>query len=527
MQLRTFQQHIPCLIGLIFGLLFFCINITSSDFSKVPGDLGDARFNNYILEHAHLFFTGKISEFWNAPFIYPEKNIIAYSDNLLGSAPFYSLFRLAGKNTQDSFQYWFILMTLLNYLSCYILLFYLFRNPYSAALGALIFAFSIALQSQIVHAQLFPRFAIPLCILAAVVYLKNLNPFYFLLSLIALIYQFYCGMYMGFLLFITLFFFFLISFIYQFKEYIIKAKNVKWWLHMFGSLLLSVLLLLPLIIPYSEKATGSTLYEYWEVVNSLPSTRSFFYSHPGSYLWKFLENTGKNYQAFWDHQIFPGAIAIVSFILFSVLIIKRNLVPNKSTQLEKSPMVTLFLTAICLFIFFIRYQDYSLYRIIFMLPGFDSMRALQRIVNIELLFFGIAFAYLCNVLFTKTKKISFILFFMGLSIFYIDNSIREDAADVYEKKVSSERIKKLNAKLKHLKKGTIFSYEPDTIRGLVIYHQLDAMLCAQENNLKCLNGYTSNSPNIYSYYWLSPNKMTRRIWLTMRGVPESQISIIK
>lgn len=35
-------------------------------FEFIPGDLGDARFNNIVLEHGHLFIINKVDWFWNA-----------------------------------------------------------------------------------------------------------------------------------------------------------------------------------------------------------------------------------------------------------------------------------------------------------------------------------------------------------------------------------------------------------------------------------------------------------------------------
>lgn len=525
---KIIWHHLPCMIGLVTGLFFFSLQITSPDFSRIPGDLGDARFNNYVLEHAHLYFTGEVKEFWSAPFIYPEKNIIAYSDNFLGTAPFYSLFRSAGSDPQLAFQYWFILMTILNYLACYILLYYLFKNPYAAALGAMVFAFSIALQSQISHAQAFPRFAIPLCLMSAVHYLKTLNPRFFFLSLLAIVYQFYCGIYLGFLLLITMIFFFLLSFIYRYGLYKEKLKIKKWWLWMFCALLVNGFLLSLLMSHYMSRANDFTLYPYWEVVNSLPTIRSFFYAHYGSYLWKFLENTGNQYEAYWDHQIFPGAIALLSFVAFVFLTLKRGLLKkNRVVENRHTALPILFFTVLSLFVFFLRFQDYSLYRLIFFLPGFNSMRALQRVINVELVFFAIALAFVGNSIFTQNRTRNMIVFILGLGMIYLDNFIHYDAIDAYKKNVSAERLEKLDEKLAGLKKGSIISYEPDTFLGPVIYYQIDAMLAAQKRGLKCLNGYTSNPPDYYSYYWLKPEQKTRRIWLTIKSVPESDVYVIK
>ena len=80
------NKYLPLLLPLAMlcaGLYLVPLSIYGPDFSKVPGDLGDARFNNYILEHDYKYFTGKVDHYWDAPFMYPYKNVIAFSDNLL------------------------------------------------------------------------------------------------------------------------------------------------------------------------------------------------------------------------------------------------------------------------------------------------------------------------------------------------------------------------------------------------------------------------------------------------------------
>src|SRR5690606_27247005 len=111
--------------------------------------------------------------YWNAPFMYPEPALITFSDNLLGIVPFYSLFRGIGAGREVAFILLFILLSLLNYVSCYHLLKYMFGNCSAAALGAMVFAFSIALQSQVSHAQTFPRFPIPLAFFFALQFLDQ------------------------------------------------------------------------------------------------------------------------------------------------------------------------------------------------------------------------------------------------------------------------------------------------------------------------------------------------------------------
>src|ERR1043165_2325664 len=105
--LRKSTILIPLFL-LAAGIYFVPLQIYHTDFAKVPGDYGDARFNNYILEHGHNFLTGKVKQYWNAPFMYPYPNVIALSDNLLGTLPLYSAFRIAGFDRETAFQLWLL-----------------------------------------------------------------------------------------------------------------------------------------------------------------------------------------------------------------------------------------------------------------------------------------------------------------------------------------------------------------------------------------------------------------------------------
>src|SRR5512137_326545 len=93
---KTLISQAPVWIAFILGLGLVILRPLGSQLAFVPGDLGDARFNNYVLEHFYRFITGLTGDYWNAPFFFPFQRTMAFSDNLLGSAPFYALFRWAG-----------------------------------------------------------------------------------------------------------------------------------------------------------------------------------------------------------------------------------------------------------------------------------------------------------------------------------------------------------------------------------------------------------------------------------------------
>ena len=76
------KHYIFGIVFLLIGLLIFLYPIIFINHSLMPGDLGDARFINYILEHGYLFFSGDElhKSFWNLPIFYPNLNTLAYSD---------------------------------------------------------------------------------------------------------------------------------------------------------------------------------------------------------------------------------------------------------------------------------------------------------------------------------------------------------------------------------------------------------------------------------------------------------------
>lgn len=528
MNIRTqnYYNFFLFIIGLSFSVWLFVINITGISYDFFPGDLGDARFNNYILEHSYQFMCSHLESFWDAPFIYPEKEIITYSDNLIGTSPFYAVFRLIGYDRETSFQNWFLLMTIFNYTSCFFLLKYMFKNTYVSVLGALVFACSIALQSQVGHAQTIPRFPIPLGILFGLLYIENLKPKYFFLTIFALTYQIYCGIYLGFLMFIPIVILLIISFIVKRKLYTKTIRDMKWLSSVLLSCILNLVLLLLILLPYKKRADSGGLYLYENIVSSVPTFKSFFFSNPGSFLWGKLEHIADDYPYFWDFKIFPGGVATLS-ILFCLILTVIAIIKKKKLNEYNHQYIIIFITGFITFLFFVRIDDISFYKILFNIPGFASMRALQRIINIELVFYSIATAFFLKYLFkSKNELRNFIVFSILILIVVIDNKIDPENAHRTKKQIAQDRIYTLVKKMEGLPKGSVISYEPDTMYSHPNDYQIDAMLASQSLQLKCLNGYTATSPNEYYWYWSKPNEESRKKWLDYKGVSSDKIIVI-
>ncbi len=520
-------KYFPFSLGLLLGLCFISFNIIGFSFTHLPGDYGDGRFNNYILEHAYKFFTGQTSSFWDAPFMYPEPKVISYSDNLLGTAPFYSFFRLVGFDRETAFQLWFVAMAVLSYTFTYFFLIDLFNNRHAAVLGAMVFAFSMALQSQITHAQTFPRFAIPLVFWMGIKFLDEFNPKFFFLVLLFVIYQIYCGIYLGLMIIIPVATMIIVGMIINREKVLLKLKNLKWNFAIVLSLIINFLLLLPLLIPYIIRANEVGMNHYRNIIASVPTFRSYFFSQQGSLIWDFLSKIGSKYPNWWDHQLFAGGFATLSLLAFSVIVIIKQVNKRalKGIELDKKLIILLF-TGIVTFTLFTRVRGFSFYWLIFNLPGFASMRAVTRIINVELIFYAIAVAFISYFLLKKIKSITPVLFFILIIIFIVDNYYKVGAAYRIEKQDSQNRINLLVERMKGIPPGSIVSYEPDSVGNTYVVLQLDAMLAAQTLNLKSVNGYSATSPHEYTGFWFKMDSTARKTWLKKFNMETNQIFVI-
>jgi len=144
------------LIGLI-GVVFPCIKGAT-----LPGDIGDARLNQYILEHFYHVIIGKEVSFVNAPFFYPWVKTISFSDTHWGTAFIYASLRLAGLTSEKAFAGWFLIGFVLNYWAAYFVNSKLGLRQLGAAVGAFLLAFSLPVIAQYGHPQLIYRMYVPL-----------------------------------------------------------------------------------------------------------------------------------------------------------------------------------------------------------------------------------------------------------------------------------------------------------------------------------------------------------------------------
>jgi hypothetical protein len=131
------------LLFLTVGIYSLPLSAMGPDLSRIPGDLGDARLNNYVLEHGFRWLAGRDPSFWDAPFFFPAANVIAFSDSHLGTLLLYAGLRTLGLDREGAFQAWVLVLSSLNYIACFLVLRRLSLGTLGAAAGAFVFSFSL------------------------------------------------------------------------------------------------------------------------------------------------------------------------------------------------------------------------------------------------------------------------------------------------------------------------------------------------------------------------------------------------
>lgn len=516
---------------LIAGLYFVPLKILQPNLTKIPGDLADARFNNYILEHGYLFATGKVDKYWDASFMYPIKNVIAFSDNLIGTVPIYSAFRLLGMDRETAFQFWILALFILNFLCCWWVLRKWSAHPILAATGAYVFSFSIFILGNINHAQNFPRFMIPLVFYWTWKYLTAKDHKYFLFLFLGLVYQFYCGIYLGFfLLYCLLFFFLAYLIIYRDGKLFTQFKSLKKIIFHLLILVGATLLLAPLMLPYMEMSKLFGMRKFKDIVETIPTLRSYFFTTKAPFLWHSLSEHGMGvFPQWWNQLLFMGimpwiGVVFVPFILFF-----------RKVEAEKRKLIGfLFLGLFLSFVFCLKINEFTLYEYIFELPGFSSMRSINRVLNSEIMFFILIFVFV----FTELSKISRYVKWMvyAFPVFIIlDNLIDPTEVIRFDKSESQQQIQvvKKNIQRQYKKQYSgiaYFSYQnykpEDNIIMEIARTQLNVMFAAQELNIPCVNGYTGSYPDEYLPFLNNGNNWGLEIWLNYSHFDKNKIQSI-
>jgi hypothetical protein len=525
-------------LGWAVAIILFFVGIWSvplaifgPDRALVPGDLGDARFNNYILEHFHRYITGRTGAYWDAPFMYPWKNVIALSDNLLGTAPFYSAFRTQGFSREGAFQAWILSLFALNYWCCLIAFRKWGGNWILAACSAYIFAFGIYNIGQMNNLQMLPKFMVPLAFLFFWKHLSKGSWKYLLLAVLATVYQFYCGVYLGFMLAYALFFLFIGHVvIYRSPSYIGRFREWRFAIGWLGCAVVGLLLLMPMMLPYIQVAKDLGTRSFAEVVDSIPRPSSYFFTHPAALSWRALNEVGKNaFPLWWSHFLFIGAVPWVALLMSLVLVFSKR-IPRASRQLIMAFGIALLLSTL----FCLNLDGHTLYALVFKLPGFSALRAIDRFINVQVLFFLLVFVAVLRPLFRKPGAALALSLVLPLLVVQ-DNRWAVDWTKRFDKHESRKLVQDVERRITREYGGSetwdAIAYEPlrpvwddhERWHFETITIQLSTMLAAQQLGIPVVNAYSGSYPGNYISFFDNMDHRTLADWCRFNGMEPDRI----
>lgn len=521
-KLRIYEPYLskglPILIFL-FGLWYFCFRILGFGLEFIPGDLGDSRFINYLLEHGYQWSLGNKDSFWSAGFMYPSPDSIAFSDNMLGTMPFYGFWRLFGINQETSYQLWWVVICSLNYWSAYFIMKRWFKRWDLAIIAAWIFAFTIFNLGQLNYMQMMIRFMVPIVIYSGIRLVDTSSWKYFALFSLGIVYQFYGVIYTGFFLMYFSGLLIVIYAIIQKKYWFFVPLFKKQQLLYTGlTAIVAVLALAWLMLPYYEISKVMGLRSYDEVKWYVPVILSYFFSHESSYFWHILnENCQPDVPVWWIQYTFPGMIPLVGLLLIPFMWIYWKVRRVHISRLTWAISIAAFV----IFVFYVRtYDGQTFYAYLFKLPGMNSMRVINRFMHVELF---LIIVLLVSLLTRMPKKWSAILFLLVVldNSFTQDNLIRASKQQIVERRENAVAIVKKNIKPTHEAFAILNSNEDFFLT------QIDGMITSNYVDLPTVNGYSSGCPIGFGQFFHGADNEGLQIWLKQNQIDSSKVLIIQ
>ena len=464
----------------------------------LPGDLGDARFNRYILENYYLKLTGRAQSFLHAPFFYPWLNTINFSDTHWGSGIFYAGFRALGSSPETAFSAWFALGYILNYFCAYFALRFLGLESLGAAAGAFLFSFCMPMSAQEGRAQLVHRYYVPLAVCSFHRFLKTRHPVLITLTMLLVSLQLLTTFYMGVFLVYLLTAYAVVS-IYLEKS----PKNRAFGSRLTSALLpykpasipagvISVLLLVGAIagallfaLPYMEVRSLYGFGHRWtEIQSMLPRIESYFLADR-SLIWSSRSAVFADVPMRHEQQMFLGLVplaAIACALLYPPFLKSHPIARRMLYAVAIVLSVTLSLSGA------------SLYWAMTLLPGISAIRGVARIILVLVFPVAIIMGQVIDAIWARhSERFNWkVLALVGCLVLVAENTLI--IRDVTTREAWHSRILNLEQRVGSRLSADSVLVVASSPKEPYWMTELDAMLLAQQKGIATLNGFSGNFP---------------------------------
>ena len=494
---RKYLQDIWVPIAFLLLALIFLPIYRFGLITNMPGNMGDARLNNYFLENVYQFFYGHSDSLLHLSFFYPFPYVLGFSDNLFGSAPVYLLARLITGQSDTSYQIWFLIGYVANFSAAYYAFHRLGGSPLASSVGALVFTFALPTTAHAAHAQLHYRFGLPLTIVFFVEFLicKKWNSL--VVAGVWLVWQFYSGIYMGFFSLLLL-----ASMMVTYLGYEIIRRKVKprqlfnvfvkdWKLQtalkkitIIGEICFLLLMMNALFYPYWQVSHLYGFERQWsEIATMLPRPQSYFLAD-ASYLWS--ASNSKIFSGIpmrHEHQMFIGVMPFILAVAGIYFCYRANDRQVCTLMLGMS-LVVIGLT--------LNINGLSLWYIIHQFPLASAIRVLTRLD--QALLFPVAFFVVMTIdqLITWRawgEKFIMLAVVPLLAIEFAATSMYTSSKEEWRQRLYE--VEKVFPK-KLPNEAIVFFAQ---VKGPFFADELDAMWVCLNHGVKTLNGYSGNYPS--------------------------------
>jgi hypothetical protein len=498
-----------------FLLFFFAIPARQlglgfeSGIPLMPGDVGDARLNNYFLENIFLFLQGGSESLWHLGFFAPFPYVLGFSDNLFGSSPIYLAFRYLSFDPSTAFQLWYLFGFFLNYLACIYALRRLGASTSTAILGSVVFCFAIPVTAHAGHAQLHYRFCVPLAFLYFFEFLETKSPKTLTASLAWLVWQFFCGIYIGFFTGMIL----LASAIgaYLKNDHAFQFATLRCVAHngvskLFASWKASSLfkksaismswvtllaLLTLLFYPYLEVSKLYHIKRNWaEISQMLPRLQSYFIADRSLY-WAMPQGGFFDLPMRHEHQMFPGLIGAGLFLAAASQarhFFRAHIRPFSWSLMGMGLIVVV---TLC-------FNGFSLWFLFHWLPLASAIRAMSRIDLILLMPMSVVIALGFDHIQSRLPGLGRALIWAALTALLIDfsaTSMSTSPKYIWDKQL----LGKLAGVPDGIPKDSILFFASTTGSDWSFNPEIDAMWAGLVSGHKVMNGYSGGHPQYSAF----------------------------
>lgn len=502
------------------GLWFLLGQLVIARFRVVPGDLGDSRFNAIVLEHGWRFLRGDPwhRALWSPNWsFYPHGNVLAYSDNLLGTLPIYAALRALHCSEMTAFDAWVVIMSISNFAAMYAFLRAVDQSRIGAALGGFVFAFSMPRGEQLNHVQLLPHCFTPLCFYF-LARLRTLRPSAVWGAAVCAVLQLYAAVYLGWFLGLALGICAMVTVIIAFASRSFRDSVMfglrRLWVHGVVAMAFGTVTLLPLVIHYARAQAEVSGRIFSDMIGMLPRPQSYFLPADYTRVHTLLLELKATLPSSHEQVMFAGFLVLLSAVVQLVVLARRG---RKMAEhwLQCSLLAVWVFTVIATL-----WVDGSLWHYLYrVIPGAGGIRAVSRIVLLQLLPLGAAAAWGATWIQNRyglvaVTVLAALVVFENAGAANYNFTVAEHASRVHRVEVELSAQKCTDFVLI----GNEDAYKI----------QLDALWASLETQTPTLNGFSGNTPP----RWPLEDPRTARAslmrrWLTQHHADTEGLCVIR